>query len=705
MNRAPTSVVSAAKLFIAAYVPEDKYQHRNAKSDHRFNRSGDGNAPRYPNGNVKDYCSKEPFYRRFDVERYRKVNRMVAVCNSVLSVPEETKRRVAYEKNWKHLGLEGSQYPVHQAADVPYSRTLEEHGYVSELASYLLQLERDCHRDPTFEYSTIGDIPNFLPTPVMRWYMFLAREEWEEDRLFEARWRYPLNTIRLTANGYIWVPKNTPGIAVSWGWVGIFEVPQNNLTKVFWEVPDMIVSIELSPLIGCPNAPITVYFYNFYSTAAPHVQKMMNYIWFQEQLTLNLGTWMMVTKNGLRYSRDGDPRDTQSNGYGITTPLYGLKQYCSDRRIIELLDSSDYDLVKAITAVDRATEVYWNAIRTHMDKPFLWYDWDNGKVLPLLVERENEYFFENKAVKWWRTRVFPEVPVPYFPGITPTTIEESEKKVHEAKVSLGLIEDTHGTPNEVDDNTAMQPNVDPETLDIVENNSDGWYDRLRDVIGSQFPRYNNTFPAEPTIFFARIKEWLKAEQASGDVKEKIKLDESQLKDKDRDLKQLKADKAALEERIKTFETENTRLTTELSTDRVDNSRLTAENGRVSKLCEEHTRALTANHREIEHLRSTLQGLYAQVMTVTNTTVTQLTQRVTASAAGPPVTATPAQTPPLQTTNATATETRTRTATETQTTQGATNPPETPPLIGAQGRPQQPRPRTNIPQLPPPPPDN
>ena len=106
----------------------------------------------------------------------------------------------------------------------------------------------------------------------------------------------------------------------------------------------MITTTELSPLVGCPTAPLTAYFYNVFRTATSQVQKMMNYLWLKEQLTLNIRALLMVAKEVLRYSRDGDPRVTQSGNYDILTPLYGIMGYCTGRRLAILLGNGKYDM-------------------------------------------------------------------------------------------------------------------------------------------------------------------------------------------------------------------------------------------------------------------------------------------------------------------------------------------------------------------------
>ena len=96
LNRALSSIVTFIKPFIASYVPDEQYQHRYARSEHRLKRTGEGEEPQYPKSNVKQYCAKEPYTRHKDAERYRKITRVISgTCGKGQVVVDNTRREIA----------------------------------------------------------------------------------------------------------------------------------------------------------------------------------------------------------------------------------------------------------------------------------------------------------------------------------------------------------------------------------------------------------------------------------------------------------------------------------------------------------------------------------------------------------------------------------------------------------------------------------
>lgn len=551
----------------------------------------------------------------------------------------------------------GTKFQTHQLADIPFARTFEEQGYVLDVANYLLNIPANT---PDGQFNSIDDIPCFLPNPITRWYMFVEKDDWEEDRQFEQRWRYPCSTASITGAGY--VEKQKPnGIAVSWGWVGIYDLAHSQRVKVFWSTTAGVESIELSPLLGCPTAPITAYFKGYFDRSDQRVRRLMNNLWFKEQFKLNIGTWVMVAEKGLRFSREGDPRLTQSGSYGIITPLYGMSNSLGVHRVVQLFHGTpNMDLAKVVMAIERAKEVNWGPIKAALRHPFLWYDFNTGEVQPLPLEREREYCFSKSDMKWWRTRIFPEVTFEYDPAMRRVSYEEIQKRVEEVEYELGLRVDEEMEPPQVDvidetpDNTS---DVDPEVRDMVENNTDGWYDRMTEVVGGTFHRAKVDIPLDPLQFFELLKDRLNSQGDVDDLKEKLRLSELAVGDNGKEIAKLKKEKADLEAKLSSNEKEITRLTTELGETRADNSRLVAENARIKKHSNETTTKLTENQRDVEVLRNTISGMFEQIMTLAGNTARQVETRnqETPNESG--------QTP-TETRTVTATETRTQTQTHT-----------------------------------------
>lgn len=104
----------------------------------------------------------------------------------------------------------------------------------------------------------------------------------------------------------------------------------------------------------------------------------------KETIDILMGSFNNAAWYGVRYSREGDSRITESQGYGMLMALLRCTtQVPNASYITELFFGSNLDGGFVLLAVERQRKVEWTYVAWMMEDSFLWYDENTGRIVQL----------------------------------------------------------------------------------------------------------------------------------------------------------------------------------------------------------------------------------------------------------------------------------------------------------------------------------
>lgn len=113
---------------------------------------------------------------------------------------------------------------------------------------------------------------------------------------------------------------------------------------------------------------------------------------------------------GMRYSRRGDPRTTQSQVFGELTPLPHYTTHIINFPCgTEFFFGGDLDVRLVWFSTQRQNEVHCSKFNSFMEDPFFWYEWHAERILGFPIRGCPEVTLSGSNVVKWCVSVFPAV--------------------------------------------------------------------------------------------------------------------------------------------------------------------------------------------------------------------------------------------------------------------------------------------------------
>ncbi len=601
-KRKPARCVTKNDPYRTNYSKKKMYANTNSLGDHRYHRHTQAEAaPSRTPISVEDYiklCAEDNIR---DGKRFQAISNAPTVSRNGQgeAVNGEPKRARSWRTQWRHMGARALKCRAVQPCDYIWLRCPEEKEYQE-----LLVESNTVMTARTEKYDRLEDVPSCLPRPITNWYMLGEREYWEDDIIYEDRMRNK-NFNPSTEPG-----AEKIGLMISWHWINMHDIPSNQRYKLFYRTPEAIKEIELSPVVPTPSSPMAIYAEHL-TTWNYDVQDMFLARILKEQVEINFSSFVKAASDGLIASRLDDPRITSSGKYGILVEIpKQLYWKAGNSMIVDLFYGSDYELERIRLAVDRSGIVDWKELAKTMTHPFVWYDFENSKVIDLPKREELEYHIVGDKVLSWCVRVYPEVRVPFLPPTErqPASYQFAQEEIRSGMKQMGMMQESQeeeDPPDRPDEHMEIEYEGDVrETEEMEEMRQDlmddrgGTYQQMEQVFS--FFHSDGSFSL-PENIDKLFKEYcaLKKKEKHVDVegpkmvalKEKVKRLEQ-----DKDILNSQVTKLANEK--ETLNTDVIRLQRELAESRSDTARITVENSSLKKRADVLNDVLTESSKTI-----------------------------------------------------------------------------------------------------------
>ena len=449
-----TTYVTRANPWAGHFVLNDVYIHRNQRNDHRLHRkrtrdTGSVDERRVDVPNLEEYMK---MYTPMDIFEMNRLSRMVSRTKNEQLPPnrgleDRNTLEGSWEQVWAHLGRY-VRFDTQQASlpcDTIYLRHSSEAGYQRRLRELMYNMAQHVLRNGSADGYDTSTIRSLLPKPIMQFYMFKDYKTWVEDGGYEKRSR-----TATTMNG-------RSGHYVSWSNVNMYAVPAQIRHEVYVETPQEIRRIETSELLPTPSAPAVAYTSGDYLHAVPDLRRLITMYYNDEQLEMNMTSFVLAGKYGILVSRSSDPRLTTSGNLGIITPLpYALIQEVNPDIMVDLFHGTDVDPAAALLMFWRCYELDWDTT-DHPGPPFYWYNFADGTVEGLPQDAEREPKFDNnkpgRPLQSWCIRIWrPCSPTYTVAKSARRTYVRCKELINEALRRRGAVVKAHtsSTPMDVD---------------------------------------------------------------------------------------------------------------------------------------------------------------------------------------------------------------------------------------------------------------
>lgn len=606
-KRGRTRYVTKKDPIYVSFTKEMRYAHVNAVGDHRYHRA-EHRANRVPNPGapigVNEYIQQCNDSGMLEGRRY-------AVMGDDPTGRETKSRQKAWRQRWAHSGRDGQMTRTQQPADTYWVRCSGEIEYQRKIGP-LIQLlteraELDCNNMIT--------IPSILPRPISCWYMFHDSKDWDEDALFENRARTSRHVFRQNQTE----PTIYPGIYAGWQDVGMYNISAEERRQLYGVVDPDLRGHECSRILPCPSPPLFNYALRQYREANPQLKTRIRAVLEKETVDLLVAAFIHAARHGIRYSRQGDPRITVSDGFGILTPIpTRTMNWLTTPYLLELFHNSEYDVGLVILAVERQRQIDWNAIAEEMPDPFLWYEWHTGRVVSLPIRDCREVTVtDQKVLQNWCVRVFPVVDVRVIGDVTMTVQRARD-------LAQQWIAAIHGSGSAAGNNDAEPlPNPPPSPTEVEDGeaedqrqellaHADTWYNNLELLMRPTLTLFRIPYIPNVTEFIKNVKYWLECSVA--EKKHKVTIT---------NLTKANAD---AETRVKAAESNATVLAADLRKQRTEVSRLTTTVATAHARIAELERELRATRTELTTVRNAAEDASAAVFDIQGT-VTNITREL------------------------------------------------------------------------------
>lgn len=140
----------------------------------------------------------------------------------------------------------------------------------------------------------------------------------------------------------------------------MYNLSVDESRQVYHLVPLEVAGHEASRILPCRNSPLVNFALRTFIAGDEEFKMCFQRVLEKESFDLLLVAFLQATRYVIRYSRQGDPRITQSQGYGVLTPLQrATVQILNTAYITGLFFGSSLGLGLVLLAVERQQEVDW----------------------------------------------------------------------------------------------------------------------------------------------------------------------------------------------------------------------------------------------------------------------------------------------------------------------------------------------------------
>lgn len=600
-NVLPPSFVTKNKPFIGTYSNTITYANTNVKCEHKYHRTGEGLPPWYPMS-VDDYerLGRADGSHLLDALRYKDIPDTVPLMKRG-SDQADTLKRSMFKRNWKHLGDDAGRYLTGDRCDLYCVRTKYEVSYVQCLEKILDELEKG-----GLKWSKYRDAPSALPTPLIDFYYYRYPDSWDEDELYDVRMRTERQSPRLSNSGYSIVHKNRITALISWNWISGNDTFDFIRRELFMHVTDFMKSIELSPVIASPSTLVPTYYFGRYKNGNAHLRHGMINMMDMEQARFNMLSWIFAVRYGVGVSRLGDPRITQSRGYGIMTPVPEKLVEFTDATFVATLigDEPDIFLGDVMYAFAVETDVKWEELDRHMEHPFVLYDWGKKDVVDMPLEREREFHFSMKKIEFWRTRVFREVtnarrnefPTDPYDGYCKFAEKLLVQDGYRTASVVAPADDKEVTTN---DETDMEvDNIPEEDRYMFEHEQERWFNPLMASLQETFAAVSKKMPTCAEQFLTTVKTLMSERDQSGNQADVINNLKAEVKRTELLCAAEKSKLSDMEQKMVQLQGDNDRLVQDLRNAKAEQHALTKKMEQLREREERLVRNVNRRHAEL-----------------------------------------------------------------------------------------------------------
>lgn len=138
--------------------------------------------------------------------------------------------------------------------------------------------------------------------------------------LFENRARTSRRTIQKTLSGR-YGPVMEPVLLVGWQDISIYNVPVSTRRNFYVKLMDNVVRHEFSLILACPSPPILNYATRHCRGRDARFKAAFERLLEKEPVDMFLASFAHAARYRIHYFRQGDPRMTQWQGYGVLSQL------------------------------------------------------------------------------------------------------------------------------------------------------------------------------------------------------------------------------------------------------------------------------------------------------------------------------------------------------------------------------------------------
>lgn len=297
-------------------------------------------------------------------------------------------RQHAWRNRWVHSSDTPKQFPLHNPIDIPWARTEAEYEYVRRMRSVV-----DGILGGRLGLESVFDVRHMMPYRFDAVPMLANPLNWCRDMSLETRQRMGIsNSGRRVC------------LFMGWHNVELFGISVPRRPEAYWPVPtDVWTGYESSRTLTVPTPWIAIYFSYARDVAAQQdevvdlgggkvrrtacqMTRAIQFFAMAEFAWLSIARFIYAAQYGVEDHEMADAR--LNDNQGVLAWLGGKTiELIEHWGLVETLTTGGVeDIERSVMAYRRMEEVSWSRVNQQAPDTtgaYLYYDWDNGEVLPV----------------------------------------------------------------------------------------------------------------------------------------------------------------------------------------------------------------------------------------------------------------------------------------------------------------------------------